>query len=333
MIIAGMHPPAPADTAFAAPPLPDALTQPHQVPLPDWGWFRAEGPDAASFLHGQLTQDVLHLPEGVARLAGYCTAKGRLLATLVLWREGPEAFGLACSRDLLEPTLRRLRMFVLRARCVLLEPAGRALGGVLGPVPALAGQATWAAVHGAGIRWIRLPEGRGPDSGPVEGTVIERALAVPDLGVALPDWPAGDRGLWDWTEVASAVPRVVAATADHFVPQMINFEVVGGVNFQKGCYPGQEVVARSQYRGTLKRRAFLLRSASPLTPGTEIFHRDDPDQPAGEVVLSAGHGGAHLALAELKIAATTQGSLHAGGASGPALALQPLPYALPADDR
>jgi folate-binding protein YgfZ len=130
--------------------------------------------------------------------------------------------------------------------------------------------------------------------------------------------------------VQSGVARIVAATVEQFVPQMVNLELVGGVNFQKGCYPGQEVVARSQYRGTLKRRAFLVRSRGPLAPGVEVFHSADPAQPAGKVVLAASApDGGHAALVELKIAATHgPGELRAGAA---VLSTTALPYALPTE--
>ena len=130
----------------------------------------------------------------------------------------------------------------------------------------------------------------------------------------------------------SGIARIVAATSEHFVPQMVNLELVGGVNFQKGCYPGQEVVARSQYRGTLKRRAFALTGPSAMLPGQEIFHSADPGQPAGEVAVSGRLSeGRFAALAELKISATHDGSLHLGASDGPLLQKAALPYPVPLD--
>ena len=127
------------------------------------------------------------------------------------------------------------------------------------------------------------------------------------------------------------MPRIVAATVEQFVPQMVNLELVGGVNFQKGCYPGQEVVARSQYRGTLKRRGQLLVGTAPLRPGQEIVHSADPGQPAGLVALAGELPGVGpVALAELKLAALESGSLHLGTADGPVLTPAALPYAVPA---
>ena len=127
----------------------------------------------------------------------------------------------------------------------------------------------------------------------------------------------------------SGLPTVEAATVDQFVPQMLNYEVIGGVDFQKGCYPGQEIVARSQYRGTIKRRMFLFDSEAPATAGQEVFHSDDPGQPAGLVVNAApGPSGVWSALVEAKLAALESGSLHVGGPNGPRLQPRTLPYSV-----
>ncbi len=113
------------------------------------------------------------------------------------------------------------------------------------------------------------------------------------------------------------------------VPQMLNYESVGGVNFKKGCYPGQEVVARSQFRGTLKRRAYLVHGAEALTVGQEVFHSSDAEQPCGTVVQAAAHpAGGFDAIVSMQTSAALDGSLHAGAAIGPVLTLLPLPYPL-----
>ena len=122
------------------------------------------------------------------------------------------------------------------------------------------------------------------------------------------------------------MPRITAATAEQFVPQMINFERVGGVDFQKGCYPGQEIVARSQYRGTVKRRMHLFATDGAARAGQELFHSADPSQPAGMVVNAATDAtGTHL-LAEVKLTALDSGALHLAGADGPTLQRRELPY-------
>lgn len=295
------------------------------VRLRDWGLMHATGADAASFLHGQLTQDIQGLAIGQARLAGYCSAKGRLLASFVVWRDGAESVWLACSADLLAPTLKRLRMFVMRAKCQLDDASDSvALWGVAGADAAelAAGLALWAARQDDDRTLLRLPDSEGLP----RLLLAQPAAALAPCGAALgaPDW--------QWLEVRSGVARVVAATAEQFVPQMVNLELVGGVNFQKGCFPGQEVVARSQYRGTIKRRAQAFEVDTVLAPGQEVFHSADPGQPAGLVVLAAPRpGGGHSALVELKLAALVGGSLHAGAADGPLLRPATLPYALPAE--
>lgn len=302
-------------------PLPEGA-----VRLTDWGLIRAQGLDAANFLHGQLTQDVEHLSEKQARLAGYCSAKGRLLASLVVCRRSADELLLACSADLLAPTLKRLSMFVLRAKCKLSDAsADLAVHGLVG-----AGAQRWLGETAPVGAWgtgrlgdasvVRLPDALG----------LPRHLLIQSASAAAPDLPALDSASWAWLEVRSAVPRIAAATVEQFVPQMVNFELVGGVNFQKGCYPGQEVVARSQYRGTLKRRAMLFDSDAPLQPGQEVFHDADPSQPAGMVVLAAPRpGGGWTALVEVKLAALEGGRLHAGAVDAAVLTPLTLPYAIP----
>ncbi len=290
------------------------------LPLSDWGLIRARGADARSFLHGQLTQDVTHLVPGTARLAGYCTAKGRLLASFVMWAAADDTVMLACSADVLPATQNRLRMCVLRAKCTLDDVStDLPLWGLTGA--AAAGAVPWQ-VQGSEAFHIGLPPAL------LDGTPVPRALQV---GGAAPAGATLAPSTWLGLEAASGVPRIVAATVEQFVPQMVNLELVGGVNFQKGCYPGQEVVARSQYRGTLKRRGHLLVGSAAMSPGQEIVHSADPGQPAGLVALAGDLPGVGpVALAELKLAALEGGTLHLGGADGPVLTPMALPYPLPA---
>jgi folate-binding protein YgfZ len=326
MIIGGMT----STASHAAPDL--ALGAPFAVRLSDWGVIRARGEDAASFLNGQLTQESLKLDQGQARLAGYCSPKGRLLASFVMWRGAPDEILLACSADLLAPTLKRLSMFVLRAKCKLSDASSEiALWGVA--LPALANgdgaipAAPYQTAAAAGGTAVRLADAAG------NARLLWAAPAD-----ATPPWaPTEKADVWHWLEVESAVPRIVAATSEAFVPQMVNLELVGGVNFQKGCYPGQEIVARSQYRGTLKRRMVLAAADAAAVPGAEVFAAADPSQPAGQVVLGASlphpEGGArHAVLVEIKRALVDEGSaLHLGAVDGPALHLRALPYEIPAE--
>jgi hypothetical protein len=293
--------------------------------LDDWGVLRASGPETLSFLNGQLTQQLATLPDGDARLAGYCSPKGRLLASFVIWRAGADEVLLACSGDLLAATVKRLSMFVLRAKCRIEDasaawvPWGLAGDEARRWLQADADEAAWR-VRRVGAGWaISLPA----------GTSMARWLWITSPDRPPPPLPVLAVEGWRALEAASGIPRIVAATVDRFVPQMVNLELVGGVNFQKGCYPGQEVVARSQYRGTIKRRMVLFVCDAAAHPGQEIFHSGDPDQPAGMVVNAGRPDGApsHV-LAEVKLAALAGGQLHLGAKNGPILQRAALPYAV-----
>jgi folate-binding protein YgfZ len=297
--------------------------------LTHWGVIRAEGADAASFLHGQLSNDFSRLDSRHARLAAYCTAQGRMLASLIGCKHSPEDIWLACSADVLPATLKRLSMFVLRAKARLSDASSTLLAiGLAGSSASAwlgseAPAAAWDKADRDGASIVRLPDAEGQPRwlwlGPAEAA--DAVLAA---------LPALTPELWRWLEVRSGVAHIVAATSGQLVPQMLNYELVGGVDFKKGCYPGQEVVARSQYLGKLKRRAFLLSAEAELQPGQEVVWSEDPGQPAGVIALSAPNPtGGWSALAELKLGATAGGSLHLGNAEGAALSLQPLPYTLP----
>lgn len=293
--------------------------------LPQLGVISVSGEDADSFLHGQLTQDIMGLPLGQARWAGYCSPKGRLLASFLVWRESGGRLLLLCSADLLGPTLRRLSMFVLRAKARLVDARSElqiwGLVGAEGLPPEAPAQPGACTSHEGGTL-IRLED--------VGGQRRHLWVGPPDRSeVVSARWPALDPEHWLWLEAESAVPRIVAATVDQFVPQMVNLESVGGVNFKKGCYPGQEVVARTQFRGTLKRRGFVVHGPVALTPGQELFHSGDPLQPCGLVVLAAPDPrGGWAGFAELKLSAIEGGTVHAGLVGGPVLDCRPPPYPL-----
>jgi folate-binding protein YgfZ len=133
---------------------------------------------------------------------------------------------------------------------------------------------------------------------------------------------------WEATSIRAGIPTVLAATQEAFVPQMVNLELLGGVSFKKGCYPGQEIVARTQYRGKLKRRMVRVRGGgSAPSPGSDIFSPEFGEQPAGTVVSAvAAPDGGFEALVVAQLEAIEQNSLRAQSASGPPLPIEPLPY-------
>jgi folate-binding protein YgfZ len=296
--------------------------------LADRGVIRASGVDAAAFLQGQLTNDVASLAADSACLAGFCSAKGRLQASFIVWRPAADEFLLSCPTGVLAATLKRLSMFVLRAKCRLSDASEEiAPFGVAGPAAAamLGEAAVWQCTpHGAGSA-IRLADAAG----------LRRALLVAPVAaeIDVAAAPAMTLETWRWLEVESGVVTVEAATVDRFVPQMVNFELVGGVDFQKGCYPGQEVVARSQYRGTTKRRTFLFDCDVLPSAGQDVYAAGVANEPAGTVANAAPHplhaGGS--ALVEVRLAALSEAGLRLGSADGPALHRRALPYPVPLD--
>jgi folate-binding protein YgfZ len=294
--------------------------------LPNLGIISVQGEDAASFLQGQLTQDFALLGLSEARLAAYCTAKGRMQASFVGFKRSHGEILLVLSRDILAPTLKRLSMFVLRAKAKLRDATaefdlyGLAGDAVRELAPGLSAPWSKADVDGASVVSLYPADGQA------------RALWLAAAGETPPRGPTLGHELWQWGEVRSGIATITAPVVEAFVPQMLNYESVGGVNFRKGCYPGQEVVARSQFRGTLKKRAYLAHSQAALQAGQEIFHESDPSQPCGLVVQAASApGGGWDAIVSIQITASQAGSLAAGTPQGPAISVQSPPYPLLAD--
>jgi hypothetical protein len=219
--------------------------------LPFWGVMRASGADAVSFLHGQLSNDVTRLDTAHARLAAYCNAQGRMLASVLYAKRSAEEVWLLCSADLLPVTLKRLSMFVLRAKARLSDASTElSVLGLAGPAAAAwlgsdAPSSAWSKSDRDGAMLVRLPDAAVPGGAAKlpRWLWIGPAAAADAMLQALPALPEAH---WQWLDVTSGIAPVVAATSGHFVPQMLNYELVGGVDFKKGCYPGQEVVARSQ---------------------------------------------------------------------------------------
>ena len=306
----------------------------------DWGLILAEGPDAGTFLQGQLTNDVLLLPPGQARFAGYCSAKGRLLASFIVLKISQEKFILVCQQDLLQATLKRLSMFVMRAKVKLSDATGLyETHGLLGTAadqacPSLTAELPWkACVEGEG-GFVKLHSAM--NSGLKVSRLLWIGLKADAATDAFLSQSIAQTTLVEWhlAEVLSGISMVHAATSEAFVPQMLNYESVEGVSFKKGCYPGQEVVARSQFRGTLKRRAFIVSGQAPMQAGQEIFSDEDSDQACGLVACSASIIGAapvdvdpHWGIVSMQTSAVSQG-LRLGTATGSQLQVSALPYHL-----
>ena len=300
------------------------------APLPELGIVRVTGADAVPFLQSQLTNDVSRLTSGKVQLSGYCTPKGRLLATFHQWRTDEGVF-MRMPREIIGPVVKRLSMFVLRAKATVTDVSdGWATYALLGDgTEALrdAGltppDAPWASAFAGPIRidhMLPTPDGR------------SRYLLTLPGGSRLPSLEGiavGTSNHWWLSEIDAAVPTIFAATQEKFVPQMINFEVLGGVDFKKGCYPGQEIVARSQYLGKLKRRMNIADvDASAVQAAADVYHSDGKE-PVGTVVMAAASPGAGSSLLfEAPIDRLATGSLHLQSPGGPRLVVRPLPYVL-----
>ncbi len=263
------------------------------VELNHLGLVECQGADACLFLHQQLTQEMLMLPVGGSTKAGFCNAKGRLQASMVVVKASDELVYLIMRHDLLERTLKRLGMFVLRAKVKLKDVSQDfSLIGLVGQSPpgtiqsqgGVNLQAPLQSCLGLSRMLLALPKSR-----------LESELAVM-LG-------QGRLTQEDWltTEILSAEAWVEERTFEHFVPQMLNFESTGAVSFKKGCYPGQEVVARSQFRGTLKKRTVIVFSNELLSVGMDIFSALHATEPCAEILQVSHFGEFYLALACFQI--------------------------------
>jgi folate-binding protein YgfZ len=295
------------------------------APLPDLGVMRVEGADATSFLQGQLTQDFALLRSDEARLAAYCTPKGRMQASFIGFKRGDGEVLLIMSRDILETTRKRLAMFVLRSKAKLSDAsAAFELYG-------LAGEAALAAAP-EGEPWTRVEADPATSIRLYPADGQPRRLWLAPAGTPPPGGAPLAPAVWQWGEVRSGIATITAPVASAFVPQMLNYESVGGVNFKKGCYPGQEVVARSQFRGTLKRRGYLAHADAPLQAGQEVFHEADREQPCGTIAqAAAAPQGGWDAIVSLQVSAAEGGRVTAGSPDGAVLALTAAPYPLLAD--
>jgi len=341
---------------FAAPPTLALVQDGFVAAIHEASLIAANGLDAVKFLHNQLTNDVQHLAEplaagvGKAQLAAYCSPKGRLLTTMLMWQSADTVW-LQLPAELAAPIQKRLSMYVLRDKVKLQAVAGNPDFPMQQVTLGLGGQAAGTAL----ANWFpHLPPHAYSLCENTHGTLIRvgdafgaaRYLWLCSEATAAAAWPqlAGalaplDERAWDLSAIHAGVPQLSLPTQEKFVPQMINFELIGGVNFKKGCYPGQEIVARSQYLGTLKRRMMLAKVAATavgVVPGAEIFSSSDPAQPCGTVVNAQatqdeGLPCWHL-LTEIKLAARQAGSVHLGSADGPPLQWLELPYALDAID-
>ncbi len=313
--------------------LQSLATQTVMCDLSHEGLLLVSGDDAAAFLHGQLSNDVLALAEGDAQITCWCSPKGRMLVTPLLWK-GKQGFFLQMPRAMQPAIQKRLQMFVLRSKVTLTDLSAEwvkigvaginsnaleaNIHAVFGAVPAQ----IMASIHTDLGRVIRLSLTRFEIIASAENAIeIWKKLMLNVVKVGA--------GVWDLQIIRDGVIQVLPETQDQFVPQAANFELIGGVNFKKGCYPGQEIIARTQYRGILKRRLTLVHGVSSdlPKPGESIYAPEFGEQAAGHIAnVAATPEGGFDALVVAQIESIKADSLRLKNLEGVLLKVKPLPY-------
>lgn len=259
-----------------------------QTRLPFFGVVRVSGEDRASFLHGQLSNDINHLNENTACYATYNTPKGRVLANMIVLNRGEDLL-LIMAQDLTEAIVKRLRMFVLRAKVIFEPLPDFAVAGELdetaSPSPAAEPALSFPAQADDGVYTIILPHsGR---------------LKIGEAGL-LPEYDAAAENAWNLHEIRSGYAWISTVTKETAVAQMLNQHIIGGVHFKKGCYPGQEIIARAQYRGQVKRGLAVLRGDSLEAAGVTV---QNGGEEAGQIINTALTDTGSLSLAVIKFSA------------------------------
>lgn len=300
--------------------------------------LHAHGPDALAFLNGQFTNDLRQVDDSHSQLSAYCTPKGRMLAIFRIYKRG-EGYDLILPSTLAGNTLKRLRMFIMRSKVaiehvdeqrVAVGYSGpgitQLLSPLLGDIPGAADQCTEHDDHNL----LRLP---GPHpryllvAPPAKQQELWRKLTPTVISTG--------RAAWSWFDIIAGLPSIWPATVEEFVPQSTNLELVGGVSFKKGCYPGQEIVARMHYLGKPKQRMYRLHlpQGHSVSRGDKIYGTDLRDQAAGMVVDAqpAPQGGTDM-LAVVQLSSVASGPIGIGAPDGPRLTMDSLPYELSPGD-
>lgn len=300
--------------------------------LSHFGLIRFAGEDAQRFLNGQLSCDLNRLEPLHAQYGSYSTPQGRMLASFVLWRED-SGFFMQLPRSLRESIQKRLSTYVLRSKVkatdasdehVLIGVAGKNARAILNPLFQKLPADRLSIATAAGASLLQLDADRfqiiaSPERAPLLRDAIARN--------AMPVGPA----VWDWLDIRAGIPFITPATREQFVPQMANLDAIGGVSFSKGCYPGQEIVARMHYLGRLKQRMYLasLAAEEAPQPGDKLYSADTGEQSCGMIVNAAASpdGGFDL-LAVIQITSAQLDDVHWRSPDGPRLRFLELPYPL-----
>ncbi|WVH09676.1 MAG: tRNA-modifying protein YgfZ [Fluviibacter phosphoraccumulans EoVTN8] len=254
------------------------MTTPQFIALPHLAILDVTGEDAQNFLHAQVPSDIRTLNAESAQISGWCTAKGRLLTTFIIWTI-ENGYRLVLAADVRDAIAKRLKMYVMRLK-VQVAPSSDVVYGLLNPEPTLNNQALpsvdWQLTHLDRVTIVRLDSTRDLLTGPES-----------DLQTLAATNNTTNPVLWMLSDIAQGFPLVTQASSEHYVPQMVNLDKLGGVSFKKGCYPGQEIVARTHYLGKIKRHLYRVSSAQPIVTGTEVRSNLLNGQACGSLLTTA----------------------------------------------
>lgn len=291
------------------------------INLTQLGYISVTGSDATKFLHAQFTNDLQALKVSHWHYSGYCTPKGRLLAFMIVLKRGDNDHLLIMDNSVIDKFLPRLRMFVMRDD-VSIENGTAELHGAIDGIPE-----DWRDVMGqpaeTGTAVCR-------DQSCLLTIDKRRCLYINESGQTV-NSSTSQQG-WIRQDIVNGIPTVTAETQESFVPQMVNLDLIGAVDFKKGCYPGQEVVARVHYLGKIKQRMFYLslETADDIAPGGQVFSTEQTDKAVGTVVSTASENGSAVLLAVLQTKAVIEGiPLRLGSVDGPEMTIHALPYSIP----
>ena len=298
------------------------MTAPQLIALPHLAIIDVTGDDAQNFLHAQVPSDIRLLSPDRAQISGWCTAKGRLLTTFVIWPID-QGYRLVLASDVRDAIAKRLKMYVLRLK-VQITPATDVVYGLLNPTNEFSGvtlpTTSWQVNRNNTLTAVCLDSTRDLLTGP-ESEFQDHAGTQPLIPV----------DVWLRSDIAQGFPLVAQATSEHYVPQMINLDKLGGVSFKKGCYPGQEIVARTHYLGKIKRHLYRVTSAQPLTPGCEVRSAALNGQACGSLLTVAPDGENNwIALAVLQQDAV-DGALYVQNGAGEEQPLTFIDQVMPED--
>ena len=256
--------------------------------LSRWGVIGVDGDDAVTFLQSQLSNDVAGMAESQLRMAGLCTAKGRLLGSFFMMRRGQQVL-LICRKETVPALVKRLGMFVLRSKCKVRDCSAEYQLAFLADSSLMAPMRVQWNEQGNANASLRAIQGITP------GIQLQ-------AGDSTAEQADGDNA-FEFALQQLGIAYVSQGTVEMFVPQAINFDLVGGVSFSKGCYPGQEIVARSHYLGKVKRRVFqaTVSDSIPVTAGQDVWLSSKENEPAGSVATAVTFNNQQHLLVELTV--------------------------------